>query len=88
MPDADRSHTQHRLDIQPYVFIGSAGLVLLQAGFVHLPVMQAEFRTADLTAAQWAVAAVAGALVAPIVGVEKWWRHRATRPGAGQAASP
>jgi magnesium-transporting ATPase (P-type) len=63
----------------PYVFLGIGGLVLLQAGFAHLPVMQAVFRTADLTVTQWAVAAAAGALVVPIVGVEKWWRHRALR---------
>ena len=37
---------------------------------------QAVFRTADLTPAQWALAAAAGAVVVPIVAVEKWWARR------------
>ncbi|WP_142103764.1 cation transporting ATPase C-terminal domain-containing protein [Pseudonocardia cypriaca] len=45
---------------------------------MHLPFMQAVFRTADLTPGQWLLAAAAGAVVVPVVAVEKWWsRHRA-----------
>jgi len=50
--------------------------VSLQAGFVHLPFMQALFRTDDLTPMQWVIAAAAGAVVAPVVIAEKWCRRR------------
>jgi hypothetical protein len=40
-----------------------------------LPFMQALFRTEDLRATRWPLATVAGALVAPIVAVEKRWRR-------------
>src|SRR3712207_8756811 len=60
----------------PYVFGGIGVLLVLQAGFVHLPVMQALFRTADLTATDWLLAAAAGAVVVPVVSAEKAWRRR------------
>jgi magnesium-transporting ATPase (P-type) len=60
----------------PYVFGGVGVLLVLQAGFVHLPVMQALFRTADLTTTDWLLAAVAGAVVVPVVSAEKAWRRR------------
>jgi magnesium-transporting ATPase (P-type) len=62
-----------------YVFAGIAVLLVLQAAVVHLPPLQAVFRTEDLTAGQWAIAAVAGAIVVPVVGTEKWWRRRRFR---------
>jgi hypothetical protein len=43
---------------------------------VHLPFLQAVFRTEDLTVGQWALAATAGAVVVPVVAMEKWWRRR------------
>jgi Ca2+-transporting ATPase len=60
----------------PYVFGGIGVLLVLQAGFVHVPVMQALFRTADLTPTDWLLAAAAGAVVIPVVGAEKAWRRR------------
>jgi magnesium-transporting ATPase (P-type) len=60
----------------PYVFGGIGLLLVLQAGFVHLHVMQSLFRTADLTATDWLLAAVAGAVVVPVVAAEKAWRRR------------
>jgi magnesium-transporting ATPase (P-type) len=60
----------------PYVFGGIGLLLVLQAGFVHLPVMQAVFRTADLTATDWLLAGAAGAIVIPVVSAEKAWRRR------------
>ena len=58
------------------VFGGFGVLLGLQAGFVHLPSMQTIFRTDDLTATDWLLAAAAGAAVAPVVVVEKSWRRR------------
>lgn len=59
----------------PSVYAGIAVLLVLQVGFVHLPVMQALFRTADLTPTQWVLAAAAGAVVVPVVVAEKAWRR-------------
>jgi magnesium-transporting ATPase (P-type) len=60
----------------PYVFGGIAVLMVLQVGFVHLPVLQVLFRTADLTVTDWLLAMAAGATVIPVVSVEKAWRRR------------
>jgi magnesium-transporting ATPase (P-type) len=63
----------------PSVFAGIAVLLVLQVGVVHLPFMQALFRTADLTAIDWLLAAASGAVVVPVVAAEKAWRRRAGR---------
>jgi magnesium-transporting ATPase (P-type) len=60
----------------PWVFGGIAVVLVLQAAVVHLPFLQAVFRTADLTLPQWALAAAAGATVVPVVAAEKWWSRR------------
>ena len=60
----------------PYVFGGIGVLLVLQVCFVHLPVMQALFRTADLTATDWLLATAAGAVVIPVVSAERAWRRR------------
>ena len=70
-----------------YVFVGIAVLLVLQAAFVHLPIMQVLFHTAHLSAAQWALAAAGGALVAPVVAAEKRWRQRRDQSPRLQLAS-
>ena len=65
----------------PAIFAGIGILLILHAGFVHLPFMQALFRTEHLTLTQRAVAAAAGAVIAPVVSIEKWWRRRPSSPG-------
>jgi magnesium-transporting ATPase (P-type) len=62
----------------PSIYAGIAVLLVLHAGFVHLPAAHALFGTTHLTPTQWVVAAAAGALVLPAVAVEKWWRRRTT----------
>jgi cation transport ATPase-like protein len=57
-------------------------LLVLQVGFVHLPVMQALFRTADLTATDWLLAAAAGAVVIPVMSAEWAWRRSRRGPEA------
>jgi magnesium-transporting ATPase (P-type) len=71
----------------PYVFAGIAVLLVLQAGVVHLPFLQALFRTDDLSIQQWALAVAAGAVVVPVVAIEKRWtrRRQANQPGARKA---
>jgi magnesium-transporting ATPase (P-type) len=71
----------------PSVYAGIAVLLVLHAGFVHLPAAHALFGTAHLTPTQWLLAAAAGAVVAPAVAVEKWWRRPRPNhvPGRGTA---
>jgi magnesium-transporting ATPase (P-type) len=65
----------------PWLFVGIAVLLVLQAGFVYLPFMQELFHTASLSPAQWALAALAGAIVLPVVGLEKRIRRRGAGSG-------
>jgi magnesium-transporting ATPase (P-type) len=67
----------------PQVFVGIGILLVLQGGFVHLPFMQDLFRTAALDPGQWLLAALAGAVVVPVVMVEKAVRRRAGSSGPG-----
>ncbi len=70
-----------------YVFVGIAAVVVLQIGFVHLGFMHAVFGTGSLTLGQWIVAALAGAVVVPVVGVEKHLRRRRDAHRAQAVAS-
>lgn len=60
----------------PSVFAGIGVVLVLQICFVHLGFMQAVFGTGSLTLVQWAAAALAGAIVVPLVGLEKHIRRR------------
>jgi magnesium-transporting ATPase (P-type) len=62
----------------PSMYAGIATLLVLHAGFVHLPIAHTLFGTVHLTPTQWVLAAAAGALVVPAVAVEKWWRRSTT----------
>ena len=59
-----------------YIFLGIGAVLVLQAAFVHVPVMQQIFGSSGLDVGQWALAAVAGAVVVPVVGLEKLVRRR------------
>jgi magnesium-transporting ATPase (P-type) len=74
----------------PSIYAGIAILLVLHAGFVHLPAAHTVFGTAHLTPAQWVLAAAAGALVVPAVAVEKRWRRStptSTTPASTTPAS-
>jgi Ca2+-transporting ATPase len=58
------------------IFVGIGSLLALHAGFVYLPFMNAVFGTAPLTGEDLVDAAVAGAVILPVIGVERWWRAR------------
>jgi Ca2+-transporting ATPase len=60
----------------PAIYVGIATLALAQAGFIYLPVLQRIFGTAALDLQTLAIAAVVGASILPIVGLEKWLRSR------------
>ena len=64
------------LTSNPWIFVGIGVILVLQAGFVHLPFMHVIFRSAPLDARGWLEAAAVGALIMPVVGLEKWWQRR------------
>lgn len=62
----------------PRVLQAIGVLLVLQALFTHLPLMQSLFHTADLDAATWLRIVAAGVLVLLVVEAEKvFWRRRA-----------
>ena len=65
------------------VFVGIATLVLLQAAFMYVPFFQRIFGSAPLSAGDIARSVLAGAVVLPIVGLEKWLRARGGRRRGG-----
>ncbi len=65
----------------PLVFVGVGTILLLQLGFVYLPFMQHLFGSAPLGPGAWLRAFLVGALVVPVVAIEKQLRRRAERSG-------
>jgi len=61
----------------PAIFIGIGILLLLQACFIYLPPLQAVFGSAPLDGSAWLYAMLAGAVVLPVISLDKWVRrHR------------
>jgi magnesium-transporting ATPase (P-type) len=60
----------------PTVYIGIGVLLLLQIAFVHLPLMNTLFQSAPLSLEAWLKSALVGALVLPVISIEKWLRQR------------
>ena len=60
----------------PSIYIGITVLLLLQACFVYVPPLQVLFGTIALDTKAWLHAALAGALVLPVISCEKWIRSR------------
>jgi magnesium-transporting ATPase (P-type) len=67
----------------PWIFVGIGVVLVLQVGFVYLPVMHTVFGSAPLDLRGWIEAALVGLLIIPVIGVEKWWR----RARDGEAAA-
>ncbi|HEX6141782.1 MAG TPA: HAD-IC family P-type ATPase, partial [Geminicoccaceae bacterium] len=67
----------------PWIFVGIGAILVLQAGFVYLPFMNAVFGSAPLDLRGWLEATLVGALIMPVIGLEKWWRRRS---GGGEEA--
>jgi Ca2+-transporting ATPase len=59
----------------PAIYIGIAVLLSLQACFVYIPPLQSLFGTTALNATAWLHAALAGAIVLPVISCEKWLRN-------------
>ena len=60
----------------PAIFIGIGILLLLQTCFIYLPPLQKLFNSAPLDGHGWLWSMVVGALVLPVISVDKWIRNR------------
>ncbi|MCX5740439.1 MAG: cation transporting ATPase C-terminal domain-containing protein, partial [Proteobacteria bacterium] len=58
------------------VFIGIASLLALQALFIYAPIMHAIFGSASLAPLDLLWATLTGAIILPVITVEKWDRNR------------
>jgi Ca2+-transporting ATPase len=60
----------------PMVFLGIGALVLLQLAFIYLPPLQAVFQTQPLHLRDLGIAALVGAVILPVISIEKWLQNR------------
>jgi Ca2+-transporting ATPase len=60
----------------PMVFAGIGALLLLQALFVFAPPMNALFGSAPLAPVDLLIATLVGAIILPVISIEKWDRNR------------
>jgi len=60
----------------PTVFMGIAAILALQAMFIYTPFMQAIFETSPLSLSDLLVSTLVGAIILPVISLEKWWRNR------------
>jgi Ca2+-transporting ATPase len=60
----------------PAIFIGIGILLLLQTCFIYLPPLQAVFGSAPLDGRAWLSAMGVGAVVLPVISLDKWFRRR------------
>lgn len=60
----------------PSVYVGIGVLLLLQACFLYLPPLQGIFGSAPLDGRAWLLAMAVGAIVLPVISLDKWIRNR------------
>lgn len=60
----------------PAIYIGIFILVLLQLGYIYLPVMNSLFDSAPLDLNAWLKATAVAFVVVPVIGIEKYCRQR------------
>jgi magnesium-transporting ATPase (P-type) len=60
----------------PPIFIGIGFLLVLQVCFIYLPPLQTLFNSAPLDGRAWIFAMAVGAIVLPIISLDKWIRNR------------
>src|SRR5690606_41163723 len=66
----------------PWVFVGAAVVLLLQAAFIFLPILNRIFGSSSIGVADIALAALVGSSILPVVSLEKRLRRRS------EAAAP
>jgi Ca2+-transporting ATPase len=65
----------------PAIFVGIGILLLLQAGFIYLPPLQAVFGSAPLDVRAWLFAMGVGAVVLPVISLDKLLRNHRSHGG-------
>lgn len=73
------------------VLIGVGFSIALQLAFVYAPFMHAMFGSAPVELGDWGVAALVGAIIVPVITMEKWRhgrRRKAGRLAVAQGARP
>jgi Ca2+-transporting ATPase len=60
----------------PYVFAGIGALLVLHALFVYWPPLQRVFGSAPLASGDLLLATLVGAIILPVISIEKWDRNR------------
>ena len=60
----------------PAIFISIGLLLLLQTCFIYLPPLQTLFASAPLDAREWLYAVAVGAIILPVISLDKWIRNR------------
>ncbi|HEV3486360.1 MAG TPA: cation transporting ATPase C-terminal domain-containing protein, partial [Vicinamibacterales bacterium] len=73
---------------KPWVYAGIVGVVLLQVGFVYVPVFHFLFGSAPIGASEWLRSALAAAVVIPVVEAYKAYRLHAARNARPRHAAP
>ncbi|GFO68599.1 cation transporter [Geomonas limicola] len=63
----------------PSVFVGIGVLLLMQTGFLQLTPLQGFFGSTPLDTRAWLLAMAVGAIVLPVITLEKWLRNRPAR---------
>lgn len=61
------------------IYIGIAALLALQAAFIYWEPLQNLFGTKSLSLADLGFAALIGAIILPVISIEKWYRNRRVR---------
>jgi Ca2+-transporting ATPase len=70
------------------IFAGIGALVLLQLAFMYAPFMQRVFGTAPLNPGAVGLSVLVGAVVLPVVGLEKWLLQRTGTQAVRQVRRP
>lgn len=60
----------------PAIFIGIGILIVLQACYIYMPLLQTLFNSAPLDGRGWMFAMAVGAIVLPVISFDKWVRNR------------
>ncbi|TWT93644.1 cation-transporting P-type ATPase [Neorhodopirellula pilleata] len=64
----------------PWLLSGVGLMILMQIGFTYLPFMNHAFGSAPIGMTEWYLILGTGFMIYCVVGIEKWLRHRTSKP--------
>jgi len=73
-------HSMFRLGLftNPWVFVGSGTMILLQLAFTYMPLMNRAFGTAPIGWIEWSIILLTGWAIYVVIGIEKRFQARRT----------